>query len=75
MKKFNDSFLARWIVGEASAEEVNAFKSHADYKKYEKIRQASDALSFTEFDGDKALEQLKASLKKEKSKKHFTEDL
>lgn len=68
MENFDDTFLARWIAGEASPEEVAAFKSHPDYKKYIQIKQASDALSFSEFNEDVAFEQLKTKLTTSKTK-------
>lgn len=68
MENFDDTFLARWIAGEASPDEIAEFKSHPDYKKYEQIKLASDSLSFTEFNEDKAFEQLKTKLKTPKTK-------
>ena len=68
MENFDDTFLSRWIAGEASPEEVAAFERHPDFKKYEQIKQASDALSFSEFDEDNAFHQLKTKLKPSKEK-------
>ena len=68
MENFDDTFLARWIAGETSPDEDSAFKSHPDFKKYEQIKLASDALSFTEFNEDIAFEHLKTKLKTPKTK-------
>lgn len=64
MENFDDTFLARWIAGEASPEEVAAFKKHPDYKKYEHIQEASNALSFIEFNEEEAFNELKIKLSK-----------
>lgn len=37
----NDTFLARWLNGELSEEELDKFKSHKDYKAYKKIADKS----------------------------------
>lgn len=68
MENFDDTFLARWIAGEATPEEEATFKSHPDYNKYQHIQKASDALSFTTFNEDKGFEQLKTKLATSKTK-------
>jgi len=68
MKNFNDTFLARWIAGEASAEEIVAFKDHPDYEKYLKIKDVSKNLSFSNFDEDKSFSSLKTRLDKKPKK-------
>ncbi|GAA3566322.1 FecR family protein [Snuella lapsa] len=52
MKAFNkdDSFLARWISGELSTEELEAFKRTKEYSLFNKIYQASTKLKAPEFD-------------------------
>jgi len=62
MENFNDTFLARWIEGEASVEEIKAFKEHPDYSKYLKIKEASDSLSFASFNEEESFSKLKSKL-------------
>ncbi|MBJ6368466.1 FecR family protein [Snuella sedimenti] len=52
MKAFNndDSFLARWISGELSAEELDAFKRSKEYSLFNKINETSTRLKAPEFD-------------------------
>lgn len=68
MDDFNDTFLARWIAGEATPKEVAAFKNHSDYKLYKKIKNATNSLSFTEFDEEAAFKELKTKLVTKKTK-------
>ena len=69
MENFEETFLARWIAGDASVEEINAFEKHEDFQAYLKIKEASKSLSFTKFDEDKALEEIKLKLQTKKKSK------
>ncbi|RZS93256.1 FecR family protein [Aquimarina brevivitae] len=60
----DENFLARWINGELSKEELEDFKNHPDYKTYQKIKVATDALDTRAFDEEAALRSIKS--KKEK---------
>jgi len=62
MKDFNDTFLARWMTGEASLEEISAFKKHRDYNKYQQIKEASESLSFVDFNEEIAFNRLKTKI-------------
>ena len=62
MENFDDTFLARWMAQETSVEENEAFKTHPDYAAYLKIKQASDALSFSDFDEEKSFAVLTTKL-------------
>lgn len=68
MENFNDTFLARWIIGEVSSEEELAFKNHPDYAKYKLIKESSETLTFTEFDENESFEALKTKLTTKKTK-------
>ncbi|MDG1572139.1 FecR domain-containing protein [Robiginitalea sp. M366] len=50
------TFLARWINGELSPEELDAFRKTPEYATYERIARASEQLRAPEFDVEAALE-------------------
>ncbi len=58
----DDTFLAEWISDKLTSAELEAFKSHPDYEAYRKIKKASQELSFSEYDVDKALHNLKQNI-------------
>lgn len=69
MKNFDDTFLARWIIGEATPDEISAFKNYPEYKEFLRIKATSDNLSFSEFDEMYALNNLKTKLNTTKKTK------
>lgn len=54
-----ENYLAKWLSGELSQEELKEFKNSEEYASYERLRAASDALSGPDFNVDQALERLK----------------
>lgn len=68
MIDIEEPFLAKWITGDISAEEEARFKRHPDYKKYQKIKQASNNLAFEEYKIDKAFNELENKINNKKSK-------
>ncbi|WP_025742520.1 FecR family protein [Aquimarina pacifica] len=72
MENFDDNFLARWISGDVSEEELSSFKKHPDYKKWLAIQQASNQISFSEFNANTSFEELKATIGAKNSKKKST---
>lgn len=56
-----DAFLARWINDELTPAELDEFKKHPEFKEYQKIRMATEALSLRDFDEDTMLSNIKKS--------------
>jgi len=67
--KKDDFFLARWVSGELSEEELKAFKKHPEYQYYAKIMAGADALDLKTYDVEKELIALKSKRKNTASKK------
>jgi ferric-dicitrate binding protein FerR (iron transport regulator) len=61
MEKYNhdETFLARWISGELSSEELNVFKKSQDYPILKRINDASQKLESPKFDEYAFFEKLK----------------
>ena len=55
-----ENYLAKWLSGELSKEELEEFKSSKEYASYERLKAASDSLAGPDFDVDQALERLHA---------------
>ena len=73
MEKYNqdETFLARWISGELSQEELNEFKKSEDYTVLKKIDDASQKLESPKFDEQalfKKLEQYRKGYQKEEKR-------
>ncbi len=65
-----EHYLAKWLSGELTPEELQEFKKSEAYATYVKIAEASSKFKAPDFDSKKALEQLKASrLQKPKQSK------
>jgi len=64
MEKYNqdDTFLARWISGELSTEELNEFKKSKDYALLTKINDASQKLESPKFDEQVQFQRLKSKV-------------
>nr|WP_298928831.1 FecR family protein [uncultured Allomuricauda sp.] len=54
-----ENYLAKWLNGELSGEELAEFKKSEAYASYQKLKDVSATLKAPEFDVDQALEQLK----------------
>ena len=57
---YDEGFIARWMSNELNTEEMKAFEEHPEYSVYKKMKQASDQLSFLDFDKEKAFDRLSA---------------
>lgn len=70
MKKehFDDTFLARWVADELSAEELLEFKKSKYYLDYKKINEGAKALEVPSFDGETVLEGIYDSLQNNNTK-------
>ena len=64
----DDTFLARWISGELTPEELNAFENSEDYRVYNKINSASQTLVGPKFESQLVFNKIER-LKKEQDKK------
>ncbi len=67
--KKDDFFLARWVSGELSEEELKAFKKHPEYQYYAKIMAGADALDLKTYDVEKELIALKSKRENTTNKK------
>ncbi|WP_136465004.1 FecR family protein [Flagellimonas onchidii] len=54
-----ENYLAKWLSGELSEQELAEFKKSAEYASYQKLKEVSSSLKAPEFDVDQALAQLK----------------
>ncbi len=55
-----ENYLAKWLSGALSKEELEEFKNSKEYASYERLKAASDSLAGPDFDVDQALERLHA---------------
>lgn len=53
-----ENYLAKWLSGELSEQELAEFKKSAEYASYQKLKEVSSNLKAPEFDVDQALTQL-----------------
>ena len=67
----DDTFLARWLNGELSVEEVKAFEQSEDYNYYKKIAETSALLEAPFFDKKKAFQAVLQNRMAAKSKSVF----
>lgn len=58
----DDTFLARWVSGDLTNEELEAFKKSKDYKTFVKINEGSQKLKVPAFNKAAALDKLKQQL-------------
>lgn len=56
-----ENYLAKWLSGELSEDELREFKNSEEYASFLKLKEASSRLAAPEFDADKALQHLKES--------------
>lgn len=54
-----ENYLAKWLSGELSEQELAEFKKSAEYASYQKLKEVSSTLKAPEFDVDQALTHLK----------------
>ncbi|MEM9647339.1 MAG: FecR domain-containing protein [Bacteroidota bacterium] len=54
-----ENYLAKWLSGELSGQELEDFKNSEAYASYQKLKEVSGRLEAPEFDVDRALMQLK----------------
>ncbi|SHG91840.1 FecR family protein [Flagellimonas flava] len=54
-----ENYLAKWLSGELSGQELEEFKKSEAYASYQKLKEVSGRLEAPEFDVDQALMQLK----------------
>ncbi|MGX1929785.1 FecR family protein [Flagellimonas sp. 2504JD4-2] len=54
-----ENYLAKWLSGELSEQELAEFKKSSEYASYQKLKEVSSTLQAPEFDVDQALTQLK----------------
>ncbi|WP_299883833.1 FecR family protein [uncultured Lacinutrix sp.] len=59
MKKNDDTFLARWLNGDLTPEEENAFKNSKEYIEYQKIIDVSNTLEAPDFDANLLISKIK----------------
>jgi len=68
----DDTFLARWLNGELSDEEVKAFEQTEDFHSYKKIAETASLLEAPFFDKKKAFQTLLQNRKAVKPKPRIT---
>ncbi len=68
MESFDDTFLARWVADELSAEELLEFKKSKYYLDYKKINEGAKALEVPSFDGEAILDGIYGSLQDKATK-------
>ena len=56
-----ENYLAKWLSGELSEEELAEFKKSDEYASFEKLKEVSSTLEAPEFNVDQSLERLKAA--------------
>ncbi|WP_299883627.1 FecR family protein [uncultured Lacinutrix sp.] len=66
---FDDIYLARWISGDLTPEELSAFKKSKYYLDYKKINEGALAFKSPSFDRQSSLSRLEKSLKNKEDKK------
>ena len=66
--KTDDTFLGRWIAGELSEEELDAFKETEAYKQFKIINGESQLLDGPDIDTEKALKNVKQKINQKRSK-------
>ena len=54
-----ENYLAKWLSGELSEDELREFKGSEEYASYQKLKDVSSRLTAPEFDADQALQRLK----------------
>lgn len=54
-----ENYLAKWLSGELSEDELREFKDSEEYASYQKLKDFSSRLVAPEFDADQALQRLK----------------
>lgn len=69
--KKDNTFLARWIDGKLSPEELAEFEKSDEYHEYKKIAEASDSLVMPKYDKKKAYRKLLDEIKSERKTKQL----
>ncbi|PIA78995.1 hypothetical protein BFR04_05600 [Gaetbulibacter sp. 4G1] len=60
----DDTFLARWISGELTPEELSEFKKSKDYKSFERINKGAQNLSVPAYNKNNAFSKLQEDINK-----------
>ncbi|MEM7187080.1 MAG: FecR domain-containing protein [Bacteroidota bacterium] len=66
---YDDTFLARWMAGKLSPEELREFEQSEAYSDFQLIKQGSEQLQPPAYDEESALQQLKKRTTKKKPAK------
>ena len=61
-KYIDETFLARWIAGELTPEELDAFKKTKAYKEFNKINSGAEMLEAPEYDLETSFKQLEGQI-------------
>ncbi|SDQ50004.1 FecR family protein [Flagellimonas zhangzhouensis] len=57
-----ENYLAKWLSGELSEEELAAFKQSAEHQSFERLKEVSSTMKAPKFDMDQALERTKETI-------------
>ncbi len=68
--KKDDTFLARWLNGDLSPEELHEFEQSKEFEDYRKIAMASGQIQSEDFDTEALLARIKSKTSGEKGPKH-----
>ncbi|MEM7086185.1 MAG: FecR domain-containing protein [Bacteroidota bacterium] len=68
-KNYDDTFLARWIAGELTPEELIEFQKSPEYSEYEKINEGANRFEAPSYDRQQALENLRQQTTRKTSSK------
>ena len=66
--KNDDAYLARWLNGELSPEELREFENSKDFSIYKRIKETTSELQSPDWDKDKTWSNIKSSSNMEESK-------
>lgn len=64
----DDTFLARWLNGQLTEEELAAFESHEDYQTYKKIAESAEGLEMPDRDKASGWEALSQKMEQQPEK-------
>ncbi|MEM7103264.1 MAG: FecR domain-containing protein [Bacteroidota bacterium] len=64
----DETFLARWLEGKLTPEELAEFEAHEDFELYKKIAESSGEMSLPAYDKSKAWDTLDVQMSKAESK-------
>lgn len=70
-EKMDNNFLARWVAGDLSFEELEAFKKSKDYAIYKKINEKSQLFEVPKYNLEEGLLKIQNKISKKKNPKLF----